>query len=73
MKDVGHNMLHLNVARHLPSLSSSCTSELSPTKDKDAELNRQFPFDIDLNKILPDLLKSRAKAQKLDIHFLQHT
>ena len=40
---------------------------LSPTSGKDAELlNRQFPFDIDLNKILPVV---RTKAEKPDIHF----
>ena len=53
-------MLHLHVAQQLPSCS--CTSELSPTNDKDAELNGQLPFGIDLNKILPDLLKLRMKV-----------
>ena len=48
----------------------SCTSELSPTNDKDAELSRQFPFGIDLNKILPNLLKLRMKAEKPDRQFL---
>ena len=35
----------------------------------DAELNRKFPFDIDLNKILPDLVRLRTKAEKPDIQF----
>ena len=52
---------------------SSSTGVLSPTNDKDSELNRQFPFDIDLNKILPNLLKLRMKAQKPDRQFSQHT
>ena len=32
-----------------------------------------IPFGIDLNKILPDLLKLRKKADKPDIQFSQHT
>ena len=51
----------------------SCTSEFSPISDKDAELNKQYPFGIDLNKILPDLFKLRTKAEKSYIKFLQHT
>ena len=44
-----------------------CTSESSPTSDKDAKLlNRQFPFGIDLNKILPVV---RTKVEKPHIHF----
>ena len=51
----------------------SCTCELSPTNNKDAELNRQLPFGIDLNKILPDLLlKLRTKVETPDIQFSQH-
>ena len=30
----------------------------------DAELNRKFPFGIDLNKILPDLLRLRTKTKR---------
>ena len=30
----------------------------------DAELNRKFPFGIDLNKILPDLLRLRMERQR---------
>ena len=71
MQDVGCNMLHLHVAQQPPSCS--CTSELSPTSDKDAELNRQLSFGIDLNKILPDVLKLRMKVEKPDIQFSQHT
>ena len=36
----------------------------------DAELNRKFLFDIDLTKILPDLLMLRTKAEKPDLPFL---
>ena len=43
------------------------------TSDNNAELNRQFPFDIDLNKTLPDLLKLRTTAEKPGIQFSQHT
>ena len=39
----------------------------------DAEINRQLLVGIDLNKILPDLLKLRARAKKPDIQFSQHT
>ena len=39
----------------------------------DAELNRKFPLDIDLNEILPDLLRLRTKAEKPDIQFSQYT
>ena len=60
MQEARCNMLHLHVAQQLPSCS--CTSELSSTNDKDAELNRQLPFEIDLSKILPDLLKLRMKV-----------
>ena len=38
----------------------------------DAELNIKFPFDINLNKILPDLLRLRTKAHKPEIHFSQY-
>ena len=39
----------------------------------DAELNRKFPFVIDLKKILPGLLRSRMKAEKPDIQFAQYS
>ena len=39
----------------------------------DAELNRKLPFDIDLNKILSDLLRLRTKTEKPDIPFSQYT
>ena len=39
MQDVGHNMFHLHVAQQLPITLSSWTSKLSPTNEKDAELN----------------------------------
>ena len=41
---------------------------ISPSNDNDAELNRQFPFGTDLNKILPDLLKIEG-TQKLTYNF----
>ena len=46
---------------------------ISPSNEHDAELNRQFLFAIDPNKILPDLLKLRTKTEKPGIHFSQHT
>ena len=51
---------------------SSCTSELSPTNEKDAQLNRQFAFGIDLNKILPDFLKLRMEEKRPGIQISQH-
>ena len=39
---------------------------ISPINDNDAELSRQFPFGIDLNKILPHLLKLRTKKSLRD-------
>ena len=72
MQDVGHFVLYLHVAQSTASITrSSCTSELSPANDKDAELNRQLPFGIDLNETLPDLLKLRTEAEKSDIQFSQ--
>ena len=35
----------------------------------DAELKIRLPFDINLNKILLDLLRLRTKAKKPDIQF----
>ena len=52
VQDAGHNMLHLHVAQQLPSLKVHApVSYILPMKIN-AELNRQFPFSIDLNKIL---------------------
>ena len=65
MQYVWH-MLHLIVARQILITLSSCTSEFSSISGKDAELNRQFPLGIDLNKILPVV---RIKAKNSDIHF----
>ena len=39
----------------------------------DAELNKKCQFDIDLNKILRDLLRLRKKAEKPDIKFSQYS
>ena len=65
-------MLHLHVARLLPSLYMHQWA-ISRTNDNDAELKRQFPFGIDLNKTLPDLLLwLRTKAEKPEIQFSQH-
>ena len=61
MQNVGCHMLHLYVAQQLS------------TSGKDAVLNSQFPFGIDLNKILPDLLILRTKAEKPDTQFSQRT
>ena len=38
----------------------------------DAELNRKFPFGIDLNKILSDLPRLRTNAEKPDIFHNMH-
>ena len=73
MQDVGYNTLHLHVTESRTSITQIlCTSESSPINDKDPQLNRQFPFGIDLNKILPDLLILRTKAEKPNIQFSQH-
>ena len=39
----------------------------------DAELNRKFEFEIDLNKILPDLFRLGKEAGKPDIQFSQYS
>ena len=70
MRDVGH-MLHLHVAQHNCHLYMH--QVISPTNDNDAELKRQFPFANDLNKVLPDLLKFKTKAEKSGIQFSQNT
>ena len=38
----------------------------------DAELKRKFSFGIDLNKMLPDLLRLRTKTEKPGIQFSQY-
>ena len=73
IQNVGCNMLHFTCSSKPAITLCLYTSELSPTSGKDAELNRRFPFGIDLNKILLDLLKLRIKAEKPDIQFSQHT
>ena len=75
MQDVGHNMLHLHVAQQLPTTHQSKLMDhrLSPTNEKDAELNKQFSFSIVLKIILPDSLNLRTKAKKSDIKFSQYT
>ena len=42
VRDVWYNMLHLEYSSTAAVILSSCTGELSPTNNKDAELNRQF-------------------------------
>ena len=64
-------MLHSHVANQLSSVYMH-QWVISPANDNDTELNWQFPFGIDLNKILPDLLKFRMKAEKPEIQFSQH-
>ena len=54
MQDLRHNVFHLPCSSTAAITASSCASESSPTNDKGAALKRQFPFVIDLNKILPD-------------------
>ena len=64
-------MLHSHVANQLSSIyMHQCV--ISPANDNDTELNWQFPLGIDLNKILPELLKLRTKAEKPEIQFSQH-
>ena len=46
MQDIGH-MLHLHVAQPTASIILMHQSVIS-SNDKDAELNKQFPFAIDL-------------------------
>ena len=73
IQDVGYNTLHLHVTESRASISqSSRTRESSPINGKCPHLNREFPFGIDLKKIVPDLLKLRRKAEKPNIHFSQH-
>ena len=59
-------------AHQLPSIYMN-QWVISPANDNSAELNRQFRFRIDLNKILPDLLKLRMKVEKSERQFSQHT
>ena len=83
MQDVEHNMLNLHVDQHLSLLEVHApASYLQGTMTTDAELNRKFPFGIDLNKqkqniqnkkILPDLIRLRTKAEKPDTQFSQYT
>ena len=63
MQNVRHNMLHLHVAQQLPSIIlSSWTSDLSPTNDKEAELNQQFPFSIDLKQSIARLTQVNGQT-----------
>ena len=54
---------------------NSCTNELPLRYQWQLSWcwNRKFPFGIDLNKILSDLLMWRTKAEKPDTQFSQHT
>ena len=70
MHDVRHMLGIFKCSSTAGITLSSCTGELSPDNDKDAELNRQFPFGIDLHKIFSVV---RTKARKPNIHFSKHT
>ena len=70
MYDVRHMLRIFRCSSTAGITLSSCTGKLSLDNDKDAELNRQFPFGIDLKKILPVV---RTKARKPNIHFSKHT
>ena len=59
------------IAQQLPSLYMH-RWVICLTNGNDAELNRQFPFGIDLNKILPDLLQLKTKAEALGMEISQH-
>ena len=73
MQDLGYNTLHLHVTESKTSIPQiSCSSESSPINGKGPHLNRQFPSGIDLNKIVPDLLKLTTQAEKPNIQFSQH-
>ena len=75
-----HKVISMHDVRHMLGIFKcsstagitlrSCTGELSPDNDTDPELNRQFPFSIDLHKILPVV---RTKARKSNIDFSKHT
>ena len=63
-------MLHLHVHQQLPNTLSSCNSELSQVPMTiDVELNRKFPFGIDLNKILSDLLRLRKNEGREAVNY----
>ena len=73
MQDLGYNTLRLHVTESKTSIPQiSCSSESSPINGKGPHLNRHFPSGIDLNKIVPDLLKLTTKVEKPDIQFSQH-
>ena len=64
MQNVGHDMLRLHVAQQLPPITlSSWTSDLYPTNDKDAELNQQFPFSIDLKQNIARLTQVKNEGK----------
>ena len=72
MQDVGDVAFTCSSTAAITLSSHAPVSYLLAVTIIDAELNRQFPLAIDLNKILPDLLKLRTKAEKPDIPFSQH-
>ena len=64
MQNVGHDMLRLHVAQQLPPITlSSWTSDLYPINDKDAELNQQFPFSIDLKQNIARLTQVKNEGK----------
>ena len=62
MHDVRHVLGIFKCSSTVTITLRSCTSELSRADEKDAELNRQFPFGIDLHKILP-IVEQRQGSQ----------
>ena len=64
MQDVEHNMLNLHVDRHLSLLEVHApASYLQGTMTTDAELNRKFPFGIDLNKQKQNIQNKKNTAR----------
>ena len=67
-------MLHLHVAQQLsPITTSSWTSDLSPTNEKDAELNQQFPFRTDLKQNIARLTQVKNEGKEVWHNFSQYT
>ena len=64
MQDAGHNMLHLHVVQQLPITLTSWTSELFPTNKKDAELNWQFAFGIDVKQNIAKLTQVKNEGRE---------
>ena len=65
MRDVMHNMLDLHVAQQLRITLGLWTSELSPTSDKDADLNWHFSFSIDLKQNIGRLTQVKNEEREV--------